>query len=88
MEKTYKFCQSCGMPLVKDEQGGGAEADGSKSAKYCSRCYENGAFKNPNTTMEEMQKLVDGKLQEMGSGRIMRFFAKRMIPKLERWKQK
>lgn len=22
MEKTYKFCQSCGMPMKKDEKGG------------------------------------------------------------------
>lgn len=87
MEKTYKFCQSCGMPLAKDEQGGGTEADGSKSAKFCSRCYEQGKFKNPDMTMSEMQELVDEKLQEVSSSRIMRWFAKRMIPKLERWKQ-
>ncbi|WP_224768159.1 zinc ribbon domain-containing protein [Metabacillus idriensis] len=35
---AYKNCQSCGMPLSKDEHGGGTEADGSKSTKYCSRC--------------------------------------------------
>ncbi len=87
MEKTYKFCQSCGMPMAKDEQGGGTEADGSKSVKYCSHCYENGAFKNANITLPEMQKLVDEKLAEVGSSRIMRFFAKRMIPKLDRWKK-
>ncbi|MEK7158164.1 MAG: zinc ribbon domain-containing protein [Patescibacteria group bacterium] len=81
-----KFCQSCGMPLAKDEQGSGTEADGSKSAKYCSHCYEHGAFKDPNMTMAEMQTLVDGKLREVGAGRIMRWFSKRMIPKLERWK--
>ncbi len=74
------------MPMAKDEQGGGTEANGSKSMKYCSRCYENGAFKNPEMTMEQMQTLVDEKLREVGSGRIMRWFAKRMIPRLERWK--
>ena len=37
-------------------------------------------------TMAEMQTLVDGKLREVGAGRIMRWFSKRMIPKLERWK--
>lgn len=73
------------MPMAKDEKGGGAEADGNKSAKFCSHCYENGAFTTPNITMPEMQKLVDEKLKEVGSSRIMRWFAKRMIPKLERW---
>jgi len=33
MEKPFKFCQSCGMPLKKDELGGGTNADGSKSMK-------------------------------------------------------
>jgi len=28
MEKVYKNCQSCGMPLKRDEQGGGTNADG------------------------------------------------------------
>ena len=26
MEKVYKNCQSCGMPLKKDEKGGGTNA--------------------------------------------------------------
>ncbi|HAQ38579.1 MAG TPA: hypothetical protein DCQ58_08735, partial [Saprospirales bacterium] len=30
-QKTYKNCQSCGMPLHKDPQGGGTEKDGSRS---------------------------------------------------------
>ena len=85
MEKTYKYCQSCDMPLKKDEKGGGTNADGSKSAMYCSRCYENGAFTNPNMSAQEMQKLVKGKLKEMGfPGFVAGFFTKG-IPKLERW---
>ena len=85
MEKTYKYCQSCGMPLKKDEKGGGTNADGSKSAMYCSRCYENGAFTNPDMSAQEMQKLVKGKLKEMGfPGFVAGFFTKG-IPKLERW---
>ena len=26
MEKQFKNCQSCGMPLARDEHGGGTEA--------------------------------------------------------------
>ncbi|MFD6511333.1 zinc ribbon domain-containing protein [Bacillus sp. NPDC060175] len=37
--KQYKVCQSCGMPLSKDELGGGTESNGSKSVKYCSHFY-------------------------------------------------
>lgn len=31
MKHTFKNCQSCGMPLKKDEKGGGTNTDGSKS---------------------------------------------------------
>ncbi len=84
--QTYKNCQSCGMPLKKDEKGGGTNADGTKSTMYCSRCYEMGKFTRPDITVEKMQELVKGKLKEMGfPGFITGFFTKG-IPKLARWK--
>jgi hypothetical protein len=33
------YYQSCGMPLSKDAQGGGTEANGAKSTDFCSHCY-------------------------------------------------
>ncbi len=36
MDKEFKNCQSCGMPLKRDEKGGGTNADKSISKKYCS----------------------------------------------------
>lgn len=86
MEATYKNCQSCGMPLKKDEQDGGTHADGSKSTMYCSKCYQDGAFVSPDMTAEKMQMIVKGKLKEFGfPGFIAGLFTRR-IPKLERWK--
>jgi len=41
MEKKNKFCQSCGMPMKQDPQGGGTNADGSINIMYCSYCYQN-----------------------------------------------
>ena len=32
MEKQFKNCQSCGMPLARDEQGGRTEANEIKQA--------------------------------------------------------
>ena len=87
MEGTYKNCQSCGMPMKKDEKGGGTNADGSKSTMYCSHCYEEGQFTSPDMTVEEMKELVKEKLKEMGfPGFIAGVFTKG-IPKLERWNQ-
>ncbi len=75
------------MPLKRDPEGGGTNADGSKSLMYCSKCYQNGAFTTPDFTVQQMQELVKGKLKEMGlPGFIAGWFTKG-IPKLERWKQ-
>ena len=30
MEKIYKVCQSCGMPMKKDPANGGTNTDGAK----------------------------------------------------------
>lgn len=85
--KKYSQCQSCGMPLKHDEKGGGTNADGSKSEKYCSHCYENGAFTFPHITLAEMQEKVKGKLKEMGIPGFLTGFFTRKIAKLERWKR-
>ena len=82
---TYKNCQSCGMPLSKDSEGGGTEADGSKSAMYCSHCYRSGAFTQPGLTSIEMQERVRHKLKAMGILGFLAWFFVRGIPKLQRW---
>ncbi|NUM31943.1 MAG: hypothetical protein HUU47_06430 [Bacteroidetes bacterium] len=83
----YKNCQSCAMPLKKDPNGGGTNADGSKSSMYCSKCYENGQFINPDWTASDMQKFVKNKLKEMGFPGFIAGFFTMGIPKLKRWKQ-
>jgi hypothetical protein len=86
MEKIYKNCQSCGMPLKKDEKGGGTNANGSKSAMYCSYCYELGKFTWPDITVTEMKERVKGKLKEMGFPSFITWFFTSNISRLERWK--
>jgi len=85
MEKTYKICQSCSMPLKKDDKGGGTNADGSKSTMYCSKCYENGQFISPNMTVNEMQALAKAKLKEMGFPGFLAGLFTKNIPTLKRW---
>ncbi|KKR20826.1 MAG: hypothetical protein UT48_C0016G0018 [Parcubacteria group bacterium GW2011_GWE2_39_37] len=86
MEQTYKICQSCAMPLKKDPQGGGTEADGSKSIRYCSYCYQNGAFLAPDWSVTQMQEFCKTKLKEMGMPGFIAGFLTKGISKLERWK--
>jgi len=86
METSYKNCQSCGMPRKRDAQGGGTNADGSNSTLYCSNCYQQGKFTQPNLSMDEMKVLVKGKLKEMKIPGILSGIFTRNIPKLVRWK--
>jgi len=80
-----KFCQSCGMPMKKDPDQGGTNADGSKSLKYCSYCYQSGNFTQPNFTVRQMQDFCIDKMKEMGMPRFLAWIFTRSIPKLERW---
>jgi len=88
MNAVYKNCQSCGMPLKRDEQGGGTNGDGSKSSMFCSHCYINGEFVSPDMSADEMKEMVKEKLREFGiPGFLTGVFTKK-IPGLERWKRK
>lgn len=85
MEKSNKVCQSCGMPLKKDEKGGGTNADGTKSLNYCSHCFQSGQFTSPELTVKQMQQRVKGKMKEMGFPAFLSWFFTLGIPKLKRW---
>jgi hypothetical protein len=84
-----KFCQSCGMPMKKDPQNGGTNADGSKSTEYCSYCYVGGAFSSPEiNTPQKMQEFCIEKMKEMRMPGFIAWIFTRGIPKLNRWKGK
>lgn len=82
---NYKNCQSCGMPLKRDEKGGGTNADGSVSGMYCSHCYQGGQFTQPDISVSEMQSLVKDKMKTMGFPGFLATLFTRNIPKLKRW---
>ena len=85
-DKSYRICQSCSMPLKKDEKGGGTNADGSHSRMFCSKCFENGAFIHPDMTVDEMKLFVKGTLIKMGFPGFLAILFTRKIPRLERWR--
>ena len=88
MGKWDKFCQSCGMPMEKDSQGGGTNADGTRNTKYCSLCYVDGQFKDNFKSSKEMAHFVKDILKKEGISSVKRWFYTMHIPKLERWKTK
>ena len=73
------------MPLKRDPNGCGTNLDGSKSAEYCSMCYEKGQFTQPDITVEEMQALVKNKMKEMKFPSFLANISVKGIPKLKRW---
>lgn len=48
-------CQSCGMALFSDTDAG-TEHDGTLSSLYCTYCYQNGEFTEPDLTHDTMIK--------------------------------
>lgn len=81
-----KFCQSCGMPMKKDPKGGGTNADGTRSMRYCSLCYVDGQFFRPDMTLEEMKTLVVDKLHEKGMPRFVARLLTGNLHTLDRWR--
>jgi hypothetical protein len=84
---AFRNCQSCGMPLSRDAQKGGAKANRSKSGTYCSHCYQSGEFVIPDITVTEMQARVKAKLVSVGTPRILAALLTRRIPRLQRWRR-
>ena len=83
--ESKNFCQSCSMPL--DNPGMmGTEKDGSKSKEYCAYCYQNGAFVNPNTTLEEMKTIVKTEMEKRNIDAGIINTAVNTLPHLKRWR--
>ena len=85
-----KFCESCGAPMgeIDEMYGPGTEADGSKSADYCKQCYVDGAFINPNITLEEhIESIASVMVKDYGfSLEDAKEQCNEGIPTLKRWK--
>jgi len=85
-EAKGPFCQSCGMPLEKPDVFGTA-GDGFRINDYCHFCFQNGAFTDPNISMQGMiDKCVDimaqrGIMPEAQAKALMT----EIIPRLKRW---
>lgn len=82
------ICQSCGMPLQKDEDFG-TELDGSNSKDYCFHCFQGGKFLDEGITLrQKIEKNVKFGV-DMGMPEDMaRHMCETILPKLKRWRKK
>ena len=87
-----QFCQSCGMPLMRDEDCG-LNADGSINFDYCRYCYANGKFLQ-EVTMDQMidhcAQFVDEVNKHMPQSMTVEEYKQMMrgfFPMLKRWRK-
>ena len=73
------FCQSCGMPLAQTADFG-TESNGQAATEYCRYCYQNGAWTQPNITLEETIALGSKKW-------LLKSLYPMQIKGLKRWKK-
>ena len=80
-----KICQSCSMPIDKEELFG-TNADGSKNEDYCVYCYKDGQFTDG---IDNLTDYIEHSLQfAVHAGMTeeqMREHCKKVFPTLKRW---
>ena len=81
-------CESCGIPLARDTGGGGTEADGSKSTRYCSMCYADGKFLQDAPDAKTFQRETMKAMRADGFWLPVAWLLTRGIPNLPRWKDR
>lgn len=74
------------MPLQKDPEGGGTNADGTKSTDYCSFCFKEGKFCYEGD-MASFRDWLDNHLKEKKMSWFIRKLTWWQLPTLKRWNQ-
>ena len=82
-----KICQSCGMPINKDEQLG-TNIDGSINKDYCKYCYDKGEFIDKVTMEEYIDMCCQYGAQAGMTNEEMKKHCTKLFPTLKRWKDK
>lgn len=80
-----KICQSCGMPIISDEQLG-TNNDGNINNDYCRYCYINGEFIDKVTMEEYINMCSKYGFQAGMTNEEMQKYCEKLFPTLKRWK--
>jgi hypothetical protein len=78
------FCQSCTLPLDNMDDRG-TEKDGTKSQLYCKYCYQNGAFTEPDMTLDQMMGIAEKEMKKQNLPESIIQQSMNMLPRLKRW---
>jgi len=74
------------MPLEKDADFA-TNSDGSCNKEYCIYCYKDGAFTEPDLTLEILLEKIEMIMKNMNMTDEIIKKTKLMIPQLKRWKK-
>ena len=86
-KKKYAVCQSCGAPFSKNSNNYFRITGGFYDVRFCTECFQNDQFTEPNLSMEQMKQKLIAKLRALGMpGNLDRFTER--LHTLERWKTK
>ena len=85
-EPKGPFCQSCSMPLGKPEDFG-TDPAGYRVNDFCRHCYADGAFTEPDISMEAMLDRCVGVMDRQGILPAPQARARLadVLPRLKRW---
>ena len=83
--KYYQRCQSCGRKYSSMLLNG-KNADGSMNPAFCTQCFDNGSFTEPDLTVNDMVRKLEPELSVYN--RIRRSDIIYDIKRLERWNVK
>ena len=86
-EPRGPFCQSCSMPLTRPEDFG-TDRTGYRVNDFCRHCFADGAFTDPDVSMEAMLGRCVTIMAQQG---IMpapqaRALLEDVLPRLKRWR--
>ena len=73
---------------MKIDSDFGTNTDKSKNEEYCTYCYQQGAFTNPNITIDQMITACVGMMVKFGTPEDeAKKMMQELIPTLKRWKK-
>lgn len=86
IKKKYSVCQSCGSKFSKNSNNFFRITGGFYDVRFCTDCFQNDQFTEPDLTMEQMKEKLIAKLRKLGMpGNLDRFTDR--LHTLERWKK-
>jgi len=82
------YCQSCGMPFDEAHRVFVAKEEDGGDSIYCTYCYEDGEFLNPDATVDDMIEMAAPHLARKIGEQAARKQLSEFIPTLARWNRR